>query len=310
MADRVERLTNLLALLLETTQPLSLVEIAGELEGQYPEGLTARRGAFERDKNALRDIGVPIETEVVAGGEYAGQTRYWIDRQRYELEDLELDDDERRALQVALAATRPGSATAQDALWKLGAGMAASELAVSAVVPDHPHLALLRDSIAARHSVSFGYSGADRVVDPWALLLREGFWYLIGYDHVRGARRTYRLDRIEGVVISDPDSTFDRPAGFRAEDVFPADPKLIGVDDTAPDATVRIDPSRAALAVRELGEERVAERGDDGSVVVSVPAGNRPAFRAWLFGFDDHAELLGPADVRADVVDYLRRCSS
>ena len=36
MADRVERLTNLLALLLETSEPLSLVEIAAELDGQYP----------------------------------------------------------------------------------------------------------------------------------------------------------------------------------------------------------------------------------------------------------------------------------
>jgi proteasome accessory factor B len=42
MAERVERLTNLLALLLETAQPLSLVEITGELVGQYPDGQTAR----------------------------------------------------------------------------------------------------------------------------------------------------------------------------------------------------------------------------------------------------------------------------
>ncbi len=48
-AARVERLTNLLALLLETAQPLSLVEIAGVLAGQYPDGENARRGAFERD---------------------------------------------------------------------------------------------------------------------------------------------------------------------------------------------------------------------------------------------------------------------
>ena len=54
-------------------------------DGQYPESQTARRAAFERDKAALREIGVPIEQEIVPGGEYAGQTRYWIDRERYEL---------------------------------------------------------------------------------------------------------------------------------------------------------------------------------------------------------------------------------
>ena len=74
MVDRVERLTNLLALLLETPTPLSLTEIAGQLQG-YPEGEVARRGAFERDKRSLRDIGVPIETETVPSGAFAGQTR-------------------------------------------------------------------------------------------------------------------------------------------------------------------------------------------------------------------------------------------
>ena len=93
MADRVERLTNLLALLLETIEPLSLVEIAAELDAQYPDTDVARRQAFERDKQALRELGVPIDTEILAGGPYAGQTRYRIDRDKYELTDLELEPD-------------------------------------------------------------------------------------------------------------------------------------------------------------------------------------------------------------------------
>ena len=48
--DRAERLTNLLALLLETRRPLTLHEIASELESQYPEGGQARRAAFERER--------------------------------------------------------------------------------------------------------------------------------------------------------------------------------------------------------------------------------------------------------------------
>ena len=70
--DRVERLTNLLALLLETTRPLSMVEIAGELDGQYPDDERNLRAAFERDKAALRDLGVPIETVLSPEGEAEG----------------------------------------------------------------------------------------------------------------------------------------------------------------------------------------------------------------------------------------------
>ena len=57
MTERVERLTNLLALLLETPEPLTLVQITSELGGQYPDSERARRAAFERDKAALRDLG-------------------------------------------------------------------------------------------------------------------------------------------------------------------------------------------------------------------------------------------------------------
>jgi predicted DNA-binding transcriptional regulator YafY len=305
MTERVERLTNLLALLLETPQPLSLVEIAGELRGQYPESQAARRGAFERDKAALREIGVPIEQEIVTGGQYAGQTRYWIDRERYELRDLDLAEDEARALQVAMAATRPGSTSGQEALWKLGAGVLDHSAPVAAVLPDAPSLPVLRDAVTGRTSVRFRYRDVERTVDPWGVLLRDGFWYLVGFDHGRSEQRTYRIDRIEGSVDAVPGSSFERPAGFDPRAAFPQDPKLIGATETVPVARVRIDRERAGPAVRDLAEERVLWRGDDGAVEVEVPCANLPAFRSWLLGFAEHAEVIAPEEVRAHVVGWL-----
>lgn len=310
MADRVERLTNLLALLLETREPLSLVAIANELSGQYPDGAQARRAAFERDKAALREIGVPIEQEIISGSEAAGQTRYWIDRDRYELRGLDLDEDEMRALQVAMAATRPGSSTGQEALWKLGAGWLDEQASVAAVVPDLPALPVLRDAVSGRVSVTFRYRDVDRTVDPWGLLLRDGFWYLIGHDHGRGARRTFRIDRIDGTVATVPGSGFERPEGFDPREAFPDDPKEIGADPTRPDAIVRVDAPHARRAEGELGSERVTARRDDGSIEISVPCGNEPAFRSWLLGYLDAAEVLAPAEVRESVIAWLEAVAS
>jgi len=305
MADRVERLTNLLALLLETPEPLSLVQIAGELGGQYPDSKTARRAAFERDKAVLRDIGVPIEQEIVGGAD-AGQTRYWIDRSRYEMDGLDLDDDEMRALQVAMAATRPDSASGQDALWKLGGGVIDQRSSVTAVVPELDELPTLREAVAERRTADFRYNDVDRVVDPWGLLLRNGYWYLIGFDHGRGERRTYRIDRITGRVDIGADrEPFERPDDFDPRAAFPEDPKQIGADPDLPDALVRIDRPRADAAVRDLGEDRVFDRRPDGAVDVLVPCANLPAFRSWLLGHLEHAEVLEPASVRADVVAFL-----
>ena len=86
-ADRLERMTNLVLVLLETQRPLSLREIASTVVG-YPEGKEASRQAFERDKRALRDLGIPISVEPLAGEEQLG---YRIRPEDYYLPELRLD---------------------------------------------------------------------------------------------------------------------------------------------------------------------------------------------------------------------------
>src|SRR5487761_1582797 len=85
--DRLERMTNLVLVLLGTTRPLSLQEIRHSVSG-YPEGREASRQAFERDKRALRDLGIPVSVEPV---ESAQQQGYRIRPEDYYLGDLGLD---------------------------------------------------------------------------------------------------------------------------------------------------------------------------------------------------------------------------
>lgn len=302
MIDRVERLTNLVALLLETSQPLTLVEIAGELNSQYPEKDATRRAAFERDKAALRAIGVPIEA-VVLTGHQAGVSAYWVDRDRYELADLRLEPDEMRALQVAVAAVRPTAG--EDALWKLGLDTADGGLGVTASVPEVAALPALREAAARRAAVRFEYRGKSRHLDPYGLLLRDGFWYVVGHDHEHDEARTYRVDRIAGEVLAGERDEFVRPDGFDLRGAFPSDPKELGAAGDATVARVRVDGRRAAAVERELGPERIVARRRGGVIEVEVPCANVAAFRSWVLGLLDHAEVLGPADVRAHVVDWL-----
>lgn len=299
VADALERVTNLLALLLETREPLTLEQIAGEL-GAYPSGPSALRGAFERDKAVLRDIGVPIETEVLSG-QQAGRTGYRIDRGRYELAGLTLTTEERQALQLAVAAIRSGDA--RFGLLKLG-GSVAGDAPVVTNVPTLDALPALREAAAARAVVRFDYRGEPRELEPYALLLREGFWYVIGHDRHRADRRTFRVDRIDGEVIAGEPGAFERPAGFDARAAFPSDPKELG--DGAATARVLVDAARARFVVDEVGEDAVVARHADGAVELDVACANLDAFRSWVLGLGAHAEVLGPPAARAEIVDWLR----
>lgn len=310
VVDPLERLTNLVALLLEARAPLTMEQIADELAAWYPTGSSARRTAFERDKAVLRSEGVPI-SQTVLSGEDAGKTAYWIERSDYELDDLGLDDEERRALQLAVAAVHLERSWADEALWKLerpedDAG--ASPLAVAASLPVHDALPALHQAVRDHAEVRFSYRGRQRRLEPYGLLARDGYWYVIGHDGDAGERRTYRLDRIEGGVTAGRAGSFERPVDFRADDAFPADPKQLddGGATLSGTALVRIAPNRARSALAELGSAAESERRDDGSVVVSVPFANLPALRSWVLGFLDGAEVVGPPEVRSEMVRWLK----
>jgi predicted DNA-binding transcriptional regulator YafY len=212
-----------------------------------------------------------------------------------------------RALQVAVAAVRTDAG--RDALWKLGGALGDEVPPVSAVLPQRPELPAIRRAVAVRAPIEFVYRGERRTLDPWGLLLRGGFWYVIGHDHGRGERRTFRVDRFEGGadgIEVGPPGSFERPASFDPRTAFPADPKQIGdAADERIEALVRIDALRAAAVERELGADRVVERGDDGSVLVSVPAGNTTAFRSWVLGLLEHAVVESPPALRRQVIDWL-----
>jgi predicted DNA-binding transcriptional regulator YafY len=309
LPDPLERLTNLVALLLEARQPMTLSEIADALAGQYPNGETARRGAFERDKAALRDGGVPIETATLTG-DHAGSTGYWIDRGRYELK-LDLTADETRALQMAVAAVHLQPDWSADALLKLGGDEDADDdrrdpgtepSLPAALLTSLPSLPVLFEATTRRSSVRFNYNDRDREVDPYGLLMREGFWYVVGFDHGRGEQRTFRVDRIHGAVEPGAAGAFVMPPDFDLAHALPDDPKAMGAPR---EALVEVGPLRAGKVAREVGDDAIVERRAGGAVVVRVPCANLDAFRSWVLGLLDDAVVIEPADVRTDVVSWL-----
>jgi len=303
--EPTERVTNLIALLKGTRLPLTLEQILNELGDQYPEGASNSRATFERDKAVLRELGVPVETTVLTGDD-AGRTAYRIDPRRYELADLDLADDERQALQVAAAAWHV--ADTRFGILKLG-GEGLSSHSVSANVPELPSLPVLRQAAVTRAEVSFDYSGRSRRLWPYSLLLRDGFWYVIGFDVDAAEVRTYRPDRIEGDVTMDGSAVFERPLDFDARTAFPADPRLLGGEFDAR-ALVRVDAARAVRAMESARPEEVVAQHPDGSVELDVPCANLDAFRSWLFGFGEHAEVVGPPEVRAAVISWLERMAA
>jgi proteasome accessory factor B len=315
--DRLERLVNLVAALIDTDRPLTRADIAERIEG-YSSDAEAFRRNFERDKDLLRQMGFPLVTENPDGAS-PDRVGYRIPRELYELPDPGLSEEELATLRLAASVvTLEGdwSGALVSALRKLagavrGSGGGAVESGprgpggigvTAAALPAAGAATAAFAAVSARQRIEFRYRGTVRRIDPWRLSFQRGHWYLSGWDHARGAERRFRLDRVEGEVAPiGATGAFERPA---QSTVGPPPPWRMG-DEEETLACLRVDAERAARAAQALGDWAGAEPGPDGSVVFTVGVTNRRAFIGFVLGWLDHAELLGPADLRAELVAWL-----
>jgi predicted DNA-binding transcriptional regulator YafY len=300
--DRLERLTDLVLVLLDARRPRTLEEIAAAVPG-YPASHAARRQAFERDKRILRDEGIPVVTEPVEGPEQYG---YRIDPDAFYLPDLELEPDEQAALHLAVAGVHLGDPSGRDALAKLGA-WGVAEAHTIAQVDAPPALVPLFDAVRAQAEVRFSYHGTTRVVAPATLQFRGGRWYLAGWDRERDAPRTYRVDRIDSQVVAGPPGSGAAPEGSRGLDAA-LDPWRD--DEEAEQVLVRVDAVEGPRVVAEVGDRAVVERTADGSVLLQLGVSSFDVLRSWVLGLLDHAEVVGPPQARAAVVSWLEEIAA
>jgi proteasome accessory factor B len=309
-AAKLERLLNLTALLLNTPRPLSAQEIRDRIEA-YPEDLAAFRRAFERDKDALRAMGFPLEVAEVPG-QAQPVDGYRIPKDRYYLRDPGLTPDELAALRLAASVVQLEGVSAQEGLFKLGGLVGAPDdhagegLAVAAL-PGAPDLGPLFGAIAAQTPVRFTYRGERRTVDPYRLDYQRGRWYLTGFDHLRAAERLYRLDRFESRIEPLDGPRFERPStsvpGGRLE------AWQLG-EGTPIEARILVDAEQAPWAVQHLGPDAVVEERPDGSVVLAMTVTAGDNFRSFALGYLDHAEVLGPPELRDDLVTWLEKIAA
>ena len=299
--DRLERVTDLVLVLLDTRQPLTLDAIAHQVPG-YPEEHSARRQAFERDKRLLRDEGIPVLTQRLPGNEQYG---YQIDRESFYLPDLDLEPDEQVALHLAVAGVHLGDPSGRDALLKLGAAGLGDVRPIASLVPPAALIELF-EAVRTHASAAFAYRGEDRRVAPVGLWFRFGHWYLVAWDLDRAAVRTFRVDRVDGEVVRGEagDALVPDDVDVDVKAALPDEPWEVEGEDRI-EMRVRVDALEARRVTEEVGEDKVVTRHDDGSVDLVLGVASFATIRSWVLGLSDHVTITGPEAFREELVAWL-----
>ncbi len=301
---KLERLLNLTAALLATERLLPAAEIRAKVAG-YASGKEAFRRTFERDKSELRRMGIPLTVGVVPGTDPPTEG-YRIRPQDYYLGDPGLEADERAALHLAAKAVRLEGTSADTAFWALGGLPSGDDTSPElAVIPSDENLIVLYRAICERSVVSFRYRGDRRSIEPVRLHFARGHWYLGGHDRDRRAWRHFRLDRIVEPAVGQPGEFEPVPAS--AGDLE-RPPWEIGTDVAVAQLTVDAEVADWTLAQTAQGLRH--ERRPDGSVWLEVSVANPDALVDFVLGLLEHAELLGPEELRAQLLGRLRACAA
>jgi proteasome accessory factor B len=312
---KTERLLGLVVCLLSTSRYLTADQVRQAVPG-YPEQDELFKRMFERDKEDLRDLGVPLETGL--NHPFDDDLGYRIRQQAYELPELRLEADEAAVLGLAARVWQRAelAGAAAGALLKLrAAGMdAADEPAPQVIEPrlgtPEPAFGPLWEAVRDRRPVTFSYRAAGRSepqrreLEPWGVVNRHGRWYVAGWDRGRDATRVFRLGRIAGAVkFCGPPGSVTVPDGADVRE-------LVRDWDSAParehTAVLRVRSGTGVGLRQHAVSVHADETGPPGWDLVTTRFADVSSFADYAASFGPDAVILDPPDLREAVIARLK----
>ncbi|GAA1492630.1 helix-turn-helix transcriptional regulator [Curtobacterium herbarum] len=321
-----ERLFSLVLALLSTESGLTKSEILANVQGyrqRYSSGgdNASLERQFERDKDDVRELGIPLETIETPGAAGNNQTlRYRIPKGEYDLPlDVRFTPDESALLSLAAMAWREGALSADSRRGLLKVRSAGSDDdgsehdagdGASAIGAYAPRLRTrdaafepLRSALDRAAAVRFSYitpghhEARVRELAPLALVQHGGRWMLAAHEFATDSDKNYLLARIVGPVTQYEVGQHPAPpeAGDRA---------LAGLDRVWAERTATVHVVPGSDAERRLTRRRDTTSTTEGELVIHHV--DPQILAEELAAFGPELRVVEPEDLRQRVVDRLR----
>jgi len=285
------------------------------------------RRTVYRDLDALMYAGFPVVSE-----KRDGRVFYRF-LESFRIGDVPFTPDEILALAFGEDLLRQLEGTVfhdsiQSALHKIRAGLSPELAAYLArlgetfrVLPGpHKNYARFRETIQALHDAVLrtrtvrmryrtGGTGkeATRELDPFHIWYRSGGLYVVGFDHRSSEIRTFAVERIRSLALTD--KSFAVPASFDFDSWSASSFGVIA--EPATRLTLRFD-RRWATYVEEHTwhpSQQLRPR-KDGQLELSLEVGDTADLRAWILSFGAGVEVIEPAELREAVRQELEHASA
>ena len=170
----------------------------------------------------------------------------------------------------------------------------------------------LENAISNRLSVELEYDSIDhgqtkRTVDPHFIVFRRHAFYFVGYCHLRGEFRTFRMDRIKRLTLTK--QRFTRTKSVTAADYFAGSWELYQGEPVKVTVRFRGRAARVVAASQYHSGEQT-ESLADGELLYRVTVNGTEEIGRWILRFGTEAEVLEPLALRQElgqIGQYLSR---
>jgi proteasome accessory factor B len=307
--SKSERILNLTVYLLSARRYVSREQIRRGVEGYADMTDEAFERSFERDKDDLRKIGVPIQTGSNSAY-FDDEVGYRIAPTEFELPPISFTDEEAQVLAVAghvweQATMAESTVSALAKLRAAGVDVDTDRLVAFAptLTAREPAFPALWKASGSRLRVRFGYKRPDhvRTFEPWRIYSRSGSWYVVGLDVDRGQSRNFKLSRIV-TDVTVTDTTYTVPADADLNTLQ----RHFGRSLPAGEAVLAIRTARAP-GLRRQGVPAPGVHAPDGYEAHRVPFTDIEQFAAIVRSAGPDVLVLEPEEVRVAVLTELRR---
>lgn len=295
--------------------PISVQELIDELALH---GIKAERKSIYQDIEALRELGEDIITVK------RKTTGYCLASRDFELAELKLLID---AVGSSRFITQKKSNQLIEKLSRLASVHERKGLDRKIYVSDRTkthneriyyNVDKIHEAIGSGTSITFKYfgtnakkeriyrrGGAYYTVSPRWLVWNESFYYLVGYDHVKGEIRHFRVDKMDGTEL-----TGKKSEGLEALAKFDISSYVngtFGMFTGEPETvTLECDNSLAGVIIDRFGADTVF-LCDEETFRVTVKMTVSPVFLGWIIGFGGKIKILSPDSARAAISELAAK---
>ena len=296
--------------LLQNSDEDHLVSMSQLIEHLAAHGIPSERKSVYDDIEALRVFGL----DIVQGGS-GKNAGYYIANRSFELPELKLLVD---SVQSSKFITHKKTATLIKKIETLASIHEAQLLNRQVYVKNriktmnesiYYNIDAIQSGISQNKKIQFKYfeytvqktrhyrkDGAFYVVSPFAMTWDDENYYLVAFDSQAGIIKHYRVDKMTEISSTEEDR--DGLDAYQALDMAVYARKVFGMFSGEEESVqLRFENHLVGAVLDRLGQDVFIIADGDDHFTVRADVVVSPQFFAWVTGFGDAAQIIGPDDV-------------